>query len=56
VVYRLVRASPPQRFGTPDGTVRLTGWGVRSFGVGGGQTGFVEATLSSLYKGHRFGP
>jgi hypothetical protein len=32
----------------------LTGWGVRSLGVGKGQTGFVDATPSSLYKGHRY--
>jgi putative transposase len=31
----------------------LSGWGVRVLGVGGGQTGFVDAT-SSLYKGHRY--
>lgn len=36
-----------------NGIVRLTGWG-RSVPGGGGQTGFVEATPSSLYQGHRY--
>jgi hypothetical protein len=35
------------------GTVRLTGLGC-SVAWCGGQTGFVDVTLSSLYKGHRY--
>ncbi|MCA1694080.1 MAG: IS6 family transposase, partial [Actinobacteria bacterium] len=35
------------------GTVRLTGLGCSVPGVGG-QTGFVDVTPSSLYKGHRY--
>jgi hypothetical protein len=41
------------RPGTGDGIVRLTGLGC-SVADGVDQHGLVDATLSSLYKGHRF--
>jgi hypothetical protein len=38
----------------PEGTVRLTGFGVFGCLVWVGHTGFVDAASSSLYKGHRY--
>jgi hypothetical protein len=37
-----------------EGIVRLTGLGCSVVWCGWGQTGYVDATLSSLYKGHRY--
>jgi hypothetical protein len=37
-----------------EGTVRLTGLGVRSLGEGVDHPGLVDVTPSSLYRGHRF--